>query len=148
MADFDKHFPATFNLDHRSLADDDMWSTINAHPSYFLDMPLCEGAYDFFRQVFWMRPIILTACPKSNYQHVAKQKRAWVRRHLSGDVLVLPVMGGTNKPLFMHAPGDILIDDFERNTKAWVKEGGTAILHHDFEQTHSDLRHVLDGDPS
>ena len=141
MADFDAHFPATFGLDHRDMADDAMWTTINAHPSYFRDMPPCPGATDFFSTIAGLDPIILTACPRSNYQHVARQKRAWVREHLSTSIIILPVMGGRNKGLFMHAPGDILIDDFERNTKAWEAEGGIAILHRSFEET----RRALDG---
>ncbi|MCZ4500974.1 MAG: hypothetical protein JWQ74_3529 [Marmoricola sp.] len=135
MADFDAHFPATFGLDHRSLADDDMWGQINAHPSYFRDMPPCPGAKAFFDSISWLDPIILTACPKSNYAHVARQKRAWVREHLSTTSIILPVMGGRNKPLFMHAPGDILIDDFERNIIAWQDEGGRGIQHADFGTT-------------
>jgi 5'-nucleotidase len=135
MADFDAHFPATFGLDHKSMADDYMWLTINAHPSYFRDMPPCPGAIDFFAMVAAMNPIVLTACPKSNYQHVARQKREWVREHLSDDVVVLPVLGGHNKPLFMHAAGDVLVDDLAKNTKAWEEAGGVAILHTDFAST-------------
>lgn len=135
MADFDAHFPALFGVDHKSMLDDDMWSTINGHPSYFRDMPPCPGAKEFYRSIEWLTPIILTACPKSNYPHVARQKREWVREHLSTTCQVLPVMGGSSKPLFMQSPGDILIDDFERNTKAWQLEGGFAILHKDFKTT-------------
>lgn len=140
MADFDAHFPATFGLDHRSMADDDMWLTINGHASYFRDMPPCGGAIEFFRSIEHLDPIILTACPKSNYAHVAGQKREWVREHLSATATILPVMGGRHKPLFMHAAGDILIDDFEKNTLAWEAAGGTAILHRDFSTTAAAIR--------
>jgi hypothetical protein len=145
MADFDAHFPATFGLDHRGLADDDMWSTINGHPSYFRDMPPCAGAVEFFRSIEHLEPIVLTACPKSNYPHVAGQKRDWVREHLSLTATILPVMGGRHKPLFMHAPGDILIDDWEKNTGAWTAAGGVAILHRDFASTASSLFALIDG---
>jgi hypothetical protein len=143
MADFDAHFPATFGLDHRSLADDAMWATINAHPSYFRDMPPCDGAKAFFDNISWMDPIILTACPRTNYANAARQKRAWVREHLSTSCMVLPVMGGRNKPLFMHAPGDILIDDFERNILVWQEDGGRGILHRDFATTREALDRLL-----
>lgn len=143
MADFDAHFPALFGVDHRTMLDDDMWAQINSHPTYFRDMPPCEGAKKFFDSISWIDPIILTACPKSNYAHVARQKRAWVREHLCASCIILPVMGGRNKPLFMHAPGDILIDDFEKNIKAWEDEGGTGILHRDFATTKDELDHQL-----
>ncbi len=139
MADFDGAFPAEFGLDHRTMADDDMWLKINSHPTFFRDLPLLPGALAFFRAAEHYHPIILTACPKSSYAHVAAQKRAWVREHLSTEVLVLPVLGGSSKPLFMHAPGDILIDDFRRNTEAWVAAGGVAILHRDFDVTRRQL---------
>lgn len=135
MADFDAHFPALFGVDHRDMLDEEMWATINAHPSYFLDMPLCPGARDFFSAVRPFEPIVLTACPKSNYAHVAHQKREWVRRHLSPDITVLPVMGGRNKALFMHAPGDVLVDDLDRNCDVWEAAGGIAVRHRDFSET-------------
>jgi hypothetical protein len=144
MADFDAHFPATFGLDHRGMADDAMWSTINAHPSYFRDMPPCPGAVEFFGAVAHLDPIVLTACPRSNYAHVARQKRAWVREHLSTSIMILPVMGGRFKPLFMHAPGDVLIDDWRKNTDAWEAEGGVAILHRSFEDTWRSLTQHLE----
>jgi 5'-nucleotidase len=145
MADFDAHFPSVFGLDHKSMADDDMWATINAHPTYFMDMPICPGAKDFFQKIAWLDPIILTACPRTNYQHVARQKRAWVREHLSVVSVILPVMGGRNKGLFMHAPGDILIDDFGRNIAAWEQEGGVGILHRNFQTTEAALEKALIG---
>ncbi|MBZ9939109.1 hypothetical protein LB518_22625 [Mesorhizobium sp. BR1-1-16] len=121
-----------FGLDHKGLADDAMWQIINAHPSYFRDMPPCPGAIDFFRSIEHLDPIVLTACPKSNYVNAATQKREWVREHLSRDIMVLPVMGGRHKPLFMHAPGDVLIDDFEKNIDAWRAAGGVGVLHENF----------------
>lgn len=143
MADFDAHFPAIFGIDHKSMADDAMWATINDHPSYFRDMPQCPGAKEFFDRISWLNPIILTACPRTNYANAARQKREWVREHLSSTCHILPVMGGRNKPLFMHSRGDILIDDFERNTKAWQLEGGVAILHRDFKTTRDELEREI-----
>lgn len=139
MADFDAHFPATFGLDHRDMADDAMWAKINAHPSYFEDMPLCDGADDFFAEIKHLNPIILTACPRTNYAHVAGQKRRWVRKHLGETVTVLPVMGGHNKCLFMHAAGDVLIDDYAKNCGPWSAIGGVSILHKSFGETREAL---------
>lgn len=146
MADFDAHFPATFGLDHRDLADDAMWERINGHASYFRDMPIFDGAKVFFDRISWLDPIILTACPRTNYQHIARQKRDWVRHHLSRTCHILPVMGGRNKPLFMHSKGDILIDDFQRNIAAWEEEGGVGILHDEqgFEDTYDRLMMALE----
>lgn len=132
MADFDAHFPALFGVDHRDMLDDDMWAKINGAPSYFRDMPMCPGAREFFELVRHLEPIVLTACPKSDYANVARQKREWVREHLSKGTTVLPVMGGRNKALFMHQPGDVLVDDLDRNCTVWAEAGGAAILHRNF----------------
>lgn len=129
MADFDGAFPLVFGLDHKSLADDDMWHHINSHASFFRDLPPMTGAVEFFRLVEHLNPVILTACPEFNYPDVAAQKRAWVRAHLSHSCLVLPVLGGRHKPLFMHQVGDVLIDDWGKNCEAWNAAGGVAIKH-------------------
>ena len=144
MADFDAAFPVVFGLDHKSMADAAMWEKINAHPSFFRDLPPCPGARDFFHEIEHLSPIILTACPRTNYAKVAGQKREWVRANLSRELTVLPVMGGRNKPLFMHAAGDVLIDDWEKNTLAWTAAGGLSILHRDWHETRSALANAIE----
>mgnify|MGYP003583154353 CR=1 FL=1 len=129
MADFDTAFPAVFGLDHRQLDDAVMWGHINGHASFFRDLPPIAGAIEFFRAIEHLEPVILTACPKSNYTAAATQKRAWVREHLSQTCLVLPVLGGANKPLFMHRAGDVLVDDWSANCAAWSAAGGVAVKH-------------------
>lgn len=136
LADFNAGFELlfgmrteTFRQMHGEQADDVMWPTINAHPDFFRDLPPCQGALEFFKGVRHLAPAILTACPKVNYPHVASLKREWVQQHLGHDITVLPVMGGRNKPLFMHSKGDILIDDHIKNINAWNAAGGIGILH-------------------
>lgn len=138
LADFDSHFPATFNVHHNDIEDDVLWRHILSVPSFYSDLPVCKGATEAFRQLerWYGDPIILTACPKSDYENAALRKRAWVRRHISAKATVLPVLGGTKKYLFMHAPGDILIDDFDSNIDKWIAAYGIGILHEgDWAQT-------------
>jgi hypothetical protein len=52
------------------------------------------------------------------------------------------MMGGKNKCLFMHSPGDVLIDDFDKNCIPWREHGGIAIHHKDFDTTKKELRKV------
>jgi 5'-nucleotidase len=128
LADFDGHFEPTFGFDHRG-RDEEMWEAIKAHGSYFRSLPPCPGAIEFFESVRKLDPHILTACPVSDYHNVAQQKIAWVREHLGAGVTVLPSPGGRAKPLFMRSVGDCLIDDFEKNCRAWTEAGGYAIRH-------------------
>ncbi|WP_066765669.1 hypothetical protein [Sphingobium sp. CCH11-B1] len=152
FADFDRHYADLFGDYHPAIPDDELWGKIHSMPTFFRDMPVCPSAQSFYWEVDAVWPLasvaVLTACPKSAYAHVAGQKRAWVREHLSPSLTVLPVAGGSSKPLFMHAPGDILIDDFARNTTAWEKAGGRAILHTgDFEATGTALKAMLEATP-
>lgn len=139
LADFDANFQATFGIPNKGMADDDMWARINSHPTFWSDMPVMPGAVSFLSRTSVFDPIILTACPKSDYANAARRKRDWVRQNLSSNIMVLPVMGGSNKPLFMHRPGDILIDDFKRNVNAWNASGGIGILHTSFPDTWQQL---------
>lgn len=149
MADFDEAFPRIFGFNHRELPKDVFWSHINGHPTYFEDLKVMDGALDFWAKLHRLSPPeairILTAAPKSNFGPVATQKLRWVRKHLGPDVHVIPVMGGKNKRFYMHRPGDILIDDWDRNVNGWIEQGGVGILHTDFLSTSLKLVDVLRG---
>lgn len=142
MADFDKRYFDLFGEHPHDRTDAGMWKNIDSEKYFFRHMPLMTGAKKFFDQLHGDCNIdlsILTACPRSNYYEVAVQKRQWVHEHLSADVRVLPVMGGKNKCLFMENPGDILIDDHQKNIGAWVELDGIGILHRNFNQTCIDI---------
>jgi 5'-nucleotidase len=144
MADFDKYFIQQFGIESNKLDDTTLWKWINGHGNFFLNLPLCEGAIDFYESVRHLNPTILTACPKSNYVTAAVQKRQWVYKHLNPDATVIPMLGGKNKCLFMHSVEDILIDDYEKNCIPWREHGGIAIQHKNFEHTKSQLDLILD----
>ncbi len=132
MADFDGAFEPLFGFDHRKVDDEVMWKAINDHGSYFRDLPPCPDALAFYillTDIDEVEPVILTACPVADFANVAEQKRGWVREHLGADVPIVFSPGGKTKPLYMHRPGDILIDDFEANIRRWRKAGGVGIHH-------------------
>lgn len=136
MADFDKHFKDKFGVCPQTLDDNVLWKKINSYEEFYENLPLMPGAlelFNFLNENFDVT--ILTACPKSNYQKSALQKKEWVRKYISKDITVLPVLGGKNKALFMHEKGDILIDDMIKNCQAWNDLGGKSILHLDAQTT-------------
>lgn len=136
FADFDGGFPAMFGFDHREAGDEVMWKTINAYGTFFRDLPVCPGSLEFFDSVKHLDPMILTACPKDDFENIAKQKRTWVRDHLGYGVRIIFTPGGKSKPLYMNQPGDFLVDDFEANVERWRKAGGIGIHHTgDFDET-------------
>ena len=146
LADFDSHFPACFNCDHYDMPKKEMWRHIYGKEDFFSTIPPFLGAREFVIETIKIAghmPPILTACPSSNYHHVAKQKRLWVRNMISPLVEVLPVNGSESKPLFMHAEGDVLIDDWGKNCEAWEAAGGVAIKHeHNYGETLEKLRSI------
>lgn len=87
---------------------------------------------------------ILSARPRPTgyLVSVAQDKRDWVKRVLAPDLQVITVDHGAAKAQFA-APGDILIDDLERNIRAWEAAGGIGILHHNAASTLAQLRRHL-----
>lgn len=143
LADFDKHFPLVFGVSHIDMPKKEMWKYIKSEPDFFSTMPMFPGLMEFYFQIEHLNPIILTACPASAYAHVAQQKRQWIRDVLGEHVPVLPVCGSESKPLFMHREGDILIDDWGKNCKAWEEAGGVAIKHETYGRTTQKLFDIL-----
>ena len=143
LADYDKHFPLMFGVSHVGMPKKEMWSYVKSEPEFFLTIPPFPGMWEFYFSIEHLSPVILTACPASQYAEVARQKRQWIREALGEHVPVLPVCGSDSKPLFMHKPGDILIDDWGKNCRQWEEAGGIAIKHENFDQTIAELFEVL-----
>lgn len=145
-ADFDRGvYEATGIWPWDFPSDDAMWDALNKIPDLFATLPVIEGFLEFYEYVRPLGPYILTACPNSNYKSVALQKKHWRTKNIPGNPMLLPVVGGKNKGLFMHGIGDILIDDYGRNCTAWEEFGGVAIKHEgtDFETTKHKLVEIL-----
>jgi 5'(3')-deoxyribonucleotidase len=143
-ADFDALYEAEFGHAPNAVHDDQMWANINAHGNFFSSLPLIDGTLDFIKKFQKTHNIvILTACPKSDYQRAATQKKAWFKTIVDPDLIVLPVLGGKNKYLFMQKPGDVLIDDFAKNIAPWNEAGGFGIVHTDWATTTEALAKYL-----
>lgn len=146
LADFDRAFETKFNKQTPSkmgVTDTEMWALINTMPDFFLEIPPYEGAQEFWYNIQAMlgpeNQAILTAASKSYYSAIAIQKKQWITRHIDPRAWVLPTYGASSKTLFLQEPGDILIDDFQRNCERWEEAGGRAILHTSFEDSFNQL---------
>ena len=72
------------------------------------------------------RPIVLTEIP-SSVAEAADNKRAWGRKYLGEHVEVRCCW---SREKFHHAaPGDVLIDGWEKYRNLWIKAGGRWITH-------------------
>lgn len=85
-------------------------------------------------------PIVLTGIPSSVVE-AADNKRAWVRRHLGGNIEVRCCL---SKEKYLHAkPGDILIDDWDKHRQLWIDAGGQWITHTSALSTIAELERLL-----
>lgn len=113
LADFDSHHHRVFGRLPDRVADNVDWSHVNNHDGFFLGidpMPDMLELWSFVERLT-PKPKILTGVP-SSVAIAPENKRAWVRKHIGDDVEVICCR---SKDKSLHAaPGDILIDDWEK----------------------------------
>ena len=132
--------PPSQNAKHRKPGEDDeMWKAIKACPHFYDYLELMPGAKDMFDAVYEKygdKCEILTGIPKPHREIVnaADDKKIWIKRLLSEDVIVNTVFRA-EKPQYCTGKGSILIDDMERNIKEWNEMGGIGIVNVSAEET-------------
>jgi len=149
LAGFDEHYLKVFGKDIRvkgAVSDDELWANVDSYDGdFFYDLPVLAGAREGvqFLKDNGYEVVYLTACPASNYGYVAQQKHDWIRMVFGDEEsLVIPIVGGKNKAKVLQFQGDILIDDYRKNTQAWADAGGNPILHTDWSTT-LDMLHTM-----
>lgn len=152
LADFDGRYEELFGArpdwPKGTFERSQVWQNIWGIPDFFAKLPFTYGGRKFWMDYRHLQPVVLTACSHNHYEECATQKREWVRHHLGATTVMLPAISGETKYLFMHAPGDILIDDTRKNIEAWTAAGGIGILHaHDWDTTRAALEHHLARQP-
>lgn len=112
---------------------EEYWKRLHKSGDFFSSLQLMPGAKLL---VASLRPKgfeILTALPKTGADVVDRQKREWVARMIDPNALV-HCCRTIDKPTYCQ-PGDVLIDDRAINRDAWIKAGGTYIIHTTAERT-------------
>lgn len=131
LADFDKSAEAQLNTDNIYKYEfiwgpEKFWTEMNKDEEFFRWLDKKEDARHLWDSIAHLDPIILTALPKTGAERVDRQKRAWVGENFPGtEVITCPTK---DKPKHCK-PGDILIDDRAVNRDAWIKAGGTYLIH-------------------
>ncbi len=121
------------NAEHRKEnEDDEMWEAIKLTPHFYDYLELMPGAKEMFdavRDKYGEKCEILTGIPKPRrgIANAAEDKRTWVKRVLSDDIVV-NIVFREDKPKFCTGKECILIDDMERNIREWKDMGGTGIV--------------------
>ena len=144
FADFDARVMEICGQHYKS--DPELWKKLQKvdHLFYNLDpLPYAKRLYGALKDV--KQKEFLTALPMLTEKLVTApdDKKLWVKENLDPSVYVNCVSSWRQKARFA-SPRAILIDDFERNIKAWREAGGIGILHTDPDKTLEELKPYMD----
>lgn len=140
LADFDRGYELAFGTRPDKTVDNVKWSLIEKTPNFYRDLPPMSDAHELWTFVAPRRPIILTGIP-SSIQEAADNKTAWVRKNLGSEVEVRCCRSAEK---YLHAaPGDILIDDWEKYRSLWIAQGGAWITHTSAANTIIELKKLV-----
>lgn len=127
-----------------SQAEVDMWEAIRKVGNFYDCLEFMPGAKEMFDTVYNKygdKCEILTGIPKPKRGIVSAgdDKKAWVKRLLSKDIMV-NIVYREEKPKYCTGKDCVLIDDFEKNIKEWEAIGGTGILNKSADETMAELK--------
>lgn len=142
LADFLVGFKLAYGDDLANVSSSQVWKFIHKNPDFYYNLPLLAGANEYWSAICHMRPIVLTGCPTSGYDAAADAKRQWVAKHFGSDVQVITCFS-KDKHLHMINPGDILIDDHQKNITNWELHNGVGIVLTSHDQALDELKLVL-----
>lgn len=128
LANFNKGFEDAIGMYPRTFEDKfgtpEFWRRVTAVDDFFTNLELMADAMELYEGVKHLDPTILTACPMGGWAE--DQKVRWAAKRFPG-VPIITCMAAVKSA---HGkPGDILIDDYNKNRKAWEDMGGIFILH-------------------
>jgi len=140
MCDFDNGARAIIGTTPNEIGDEAFWPMVEKHATFWSDLPVMDGAFEFWEKIKHHNPTVLTGAPKTGYDLAEKGKREWWRRHFSWENVI--VCRSKDKQTNVTSEMDILIDDRGYIIKRWIKAGGTGILFKDFNQAYQELRSI------
>lgn len=145
LADFDKGYGERFGTTPSKADDNVDWALVRATDGFYRDLPPMPDFDELWSGLSHLNPTILTGVPKS-VPEAECNKRAWVDRVIGPDQPMIACMSKA-KSLHMRAPGDLLIDDWEKYRHIWEGRGGRWITHTSATRTLNVLALIMDGEP-
>lgn len=139
--DFDNHVMSYSGGVHpNKLGDPKLWALVDSIPDFWITMPLLPWGADLVRFARLYDPVILTGCPKTNFDYAADQKKLKYAKHFPG----IPVITclSRDKQNHMKSPGDVLVDDRYKNIKRWNEAGGRGVFFRSYDQTIGELMEI------
>ncbi len=146
FADFKSYFNQKIGFEYESNPGK-AWDILSKEEHLFLNLKPLPGAIEMFDTItrHFNNVKILTALPrlKGNLNTAAADKTAWVHKHLTKHIEVICTDSWRGKKQYAK-PGDVLIDDMERNINDWRGAGGIGILHKNPNNTRFHLAGLID----
>jgi len=147
MANFEKLVVETVGIHYWDRTTDKFWHRIDKVPNFYYKLELLPASLAMFNQILDVHGTdiveVLTGAPLPTNELATscQDKRDWFRDNVNPDVTVNTIEGGKNKYKFLaDNPQAVLIDDYDRNIKAWIAHGGCGILHTDPPSTIAKLK--------
>lgn len=126
LADFDSHHEDVFGIRPCKIADNVDWKAVRAIKDFYLNIPPMPDLDALWARIERYQPIVLTGVP-SSVAEAPDNKKAWVRKNLGVHVEVRCCR--SSEKCKHAAPGDVLIDDWEKYRQLWIDAGGHWITH-------------------
>jgi len=120
---------------------DDRWNVLSKTPKFWANLEPMPDAMLLWRFIKSHQPYILST-PSRHMATCKPEKIEWVRKHLGNieHIYLVPrhekqkfALTGDGKP-------NLLIDDYDKNIKEWVSQGGIGVRHINSMSTISQLR--------
>ncbi|WP_265563780.1 5' nucleotidase, NT5C type [Sphingomicrobium arenosum] len=129
LADFDGGVKKLTGMDahafQKKVGVGGFWKTLARAEDFYANLDPLPGALEMVEAVAHLAPTILTGLPMGKWAE--PQKRAWGEKWLPGVPMITCM--ARDKHLYA-APGDVLVDDREKQRAPWENDGqGRFILH-------------------
>ena len=127
LADFDAHHKKVFGYRSSTALDNVLWGKVRKIPHFYLHLPPMEDKDELWEAISPCNPIVLTGVPR--IKEAASDKHAWAHTNLIPPAQRIVTCPSRDKFKHMIAPGDVIIDDWEKHKQAWVDAGGIWVTH-------------------
>lgn len=144
LADFDEGVVSLLGIPSRdSISNNELWRRLDALivagvPTYGT-LPLMRDARELWEYIEKHNPFILTSTGHRHPEPIAREKKEWIKQHISSSVKVITVQHSHLKAEYA-SPTTILIDDRSKSIDPWIAAGGIGILHKNASDTIRQLK--------
>jgi hypothetical protein len=140
FANFDAHSYSLLGAHPTTVGDQKFWEIANKEPRFWTDMPVMDGAFEFWEKTKHLKPTVLTGGPRANLEFATIAKKEWWKKHFNHEDVIVCL--SKDKHTYVSNSEDFLLDDTERHVRKFIKAGGRAIHFQNYEQALTELKEM------